>query len=160
MWQTKIRFYFIEHVPTIFLMVFFRPIEERFSIYQVMILNIHVLLHYISIQWISKKFMLFSYVLTKKGCNWTNKNYIIGLNMYPPLVRTTKTTLFIKSSNVPWYATWFWKASKVLVSCNKKRWGWNNYRCKDSSYNIFFVYTYKFVDNKNKNKNSMVHQCT
>jgi hypothetical protein len=41
-------------------MVFFRPIEERFSIHQAMILNIHVLLHHISIQWISKKFVLSS----------------------------------------------------------------------------------------------------
>jgi hypothetical protein len=60
------KFYFIKHVPTIFLMVFFRPIEERFSIHQAMILNIHVSLCHISIQWISKKFMFSFYVLTRK----------------------------------------------------------------------------------------------
>jgi hypothetical protein len=62
-------------------MVFLSPIEERFSIHQATILNIHISLHHIGIK--------------------INKNYIITSNMYPPLVRTTKTTLFIQPFDVP-----------------------------------------------------------
>jgi hypothetical protein len=81
------KFYYIKHVPTIFLMVFFRPIEERFSIHQAMILNIHVSLCHISIQWISKKFIMWLVKFAKKKTKTSKFN---GALMCFIVLQTTK----------------------------------------------------------------------
>jgi hypothetical protein len=117
-----------------------RWFEERFSTYQAMILNIHVSLHHISIQWILEECVFSSYVLYKKKLQLNKQKLHHCIKHIPSTNENNKDNI----DNITLGCSIIYnlvKTSKVLIGCSKERLKWCNYKCKYSNCNHFFVCT-------------------